>query len=362
MLREKDLDALLVYSSSSSIGTIHYLSNYLSWRPTYLIYPLEGEPALILHLFNHIPCTREMSVVRDVQWHHNDPVRSVAKNLRKKKLDRGKIGVSSFSAIPYSHVVGLRRELPHLRMVDVSKEYNWIRWVRSEEEVNWFRRSANLTDRTMEALERGIRPGLTEYDLQRVVHDSFLGEGGQLTAAFVSSTNMENPSIFVPWQFPTPRAIGRGDVVITEITVSYYGYGAQIHRPFAVGKEPTALYRRLYDVALDCFHDVSRALRPGATTQDILDATSVVEERGFTVYDSLLHGEAGMNPELGTRTSAHAREPFTFRENMLVVIQPQPVTLDRRAGLQLGAATIVRPTGAENLHSYPFKFAVCKGN
>jgi hypothetical protein len=44
---------------------------------------------------------------------------------------------------------------------------------------------------------------------------------------------------------------------------------------------------------------------------------------------------------------------------MVHVIQPNPVTRDLRAGLQLGAAVLVKPAGGEALHNYPFKFPVC---
>jgi Xaa-Pro aminopeptidase len=361
MLERKNLDGCLIYNSSTSIGTVHYLSNYLSWRPTYLIYPLASEPTLILHFYNHIPCAKEMSIVSDVQWHRNDPVRAVVKCLRRKKLDRSRLGVVGLEVIPYSHMVGIRKELPRLELVDVSEEYNWIRWVRSSEEIQWFRKSAGLTDAAVYALEERVRPGLTEHDLQRIIHDAFLGDAGQLGVAFISSTSMSSPDRYVPWQFPTSRRIGKGDVIISEITVAYYGYGTQIHRPFAVGREPTPQYKKLFDVALECFERVSKVLRPGATTKDVLNASSVIEENGLTVFDSLVHGEGGGHPELGTRSSAHTRQRFKFRENMVVVIQPQPVTPNLEAGLQLGAATVITPNGAKSLHEYPFKFPVCRG-
>lgn len=82
---------------------------------------------------------------------------------------------------------------------------------------------------------------------------------------------MSNPTTFVPWQYPISRVIQSGDVVITEITVTYYRYGAKIHRPFAVVTKPTALYSKLYEAALDCFN-VSGVLRQGSTTQDIIRA------------------------------------------------------------------------------------------
>ena len=46
-------------------------------------------------------------------------------------------------------------------------------------------------------------------------------------------------------------------------------------------------------------------------------------------------------------------------ENMVHIIQPNPITRDFKAGLQLGAAVIVKPDGGEPLHNYPFKFPVC---
>ncbi|MGI0080751.1 MAG: M24 family metallopeptidase, partial [Nitrososphaerales archaeon] len=349
----------LIHGSGSFAGTISYLSNYIGTSPSFLIYPLDSEPTLILHFYNHIPGTRAMSVVSDVQWHYNDPSKCVVENLEKKKLDKARLGVVGLGTIPYSQFVKIKEKLPDATLMDVSKEYNWIRWVRSEEELDWFRESARLSDLTMEALEKKIRPGLTLHDLNAIVHEAFLKEGGQLWIAYLASTSMANPDVFVPWQVSTFKKVNRGDVVITEITIGYHGYNAQIHRPFAVAAEPTPLYKKLFDTALTCFEDVSKALKDGSTSEDVLNATSVIEENGFTIYDSLVHGEGAKNPELGSRSSVHPKEPFVFRENMVCVIQPQPITLDHKAGLQLGAAVVVTKNGAKNLHSYPLKFQVC---
>ena len=49
---------------------------------------------------------------------------------------------------------------------------------------------------------------------------------------------------------------------------------------------------------------------------------------------------------------------FTFRENMVVTIQPQPTTLDKRMGLQFGETVRITKTGTERLHHYPRKMVV----
>jgi len=104
---------------------------------------------------------------------------------------------------------------------------------------------------------------------------------------------------------------------------------------------------------------VRKICTPGTTSEEIVAATSVIEERGFAAYDSVFHGERGKSPELGTRSAVHRLEPWTLVENTVHVIQPNPITRDHKAGLQLGAAVVVRPGGGEPMHNYPFKFPVC---
>ena len=360
LMDRENLQALVLHGGPGAQGAIPYLSNYIPRSPAWLVYPREGDPTLFLHFFNHIPCTKVISLFSDVRCYWPSAPKAVADRLKSLGMGRGRIGVIGLgNSIPYSQFVALQKQVPEVEFVDASKQFNEIRWIRSEEELGWFRRSAYLTDLTCELLERKIRPGISEYDLSAIVHEAFLPDGGSMGIHFIAATPMSAPERFIPWQFLTPRTLQAGDAVITEITISYWGYGAQIHRPFAVAAEPTPLYRQLFDVALECFERVRRVMKPGSTSEEVMEATSIIEERGFTVYDSLVHGEGGRNPELGTKTSAHTFEPFTFQENMVIVIQPNPVTKDFQAGLQLGSAVVVKPGGAVPLHNYPFKFPVC---
>ena len=360
MMRSVEVDALLIHGNALSPGGVNYLSNYVPRTPVWLFYPLEGEPILMLHFHNHIPNARAMSIVDDIRWYGPNPSKIVAEIIKERGLSRSGVGIVGLSnSIPYGQFIELKQLLPETNLKDVAKPYNQIRVIRSPEELGWIKKSAHLTDLTVEALEDRIKPGLSGYDLSNIVHSAFLPHGGLMGIHFISSTSMTNPDRQVPWQFMTPRVLERGDAVTTEVTIYYWAYGTQIHRPFAVGSEPTPLYKKLFDVALDAYERVAKVIRPGATSKDVLNASSIIEERGFTVYDSLVHGEGGKSPELGTRSSAHTVEPYEFKENMVVVIQPNPVTLDGKAGLQLGAANLVTNNGAISLHEYPFKFPVC---
>jgi Xaa-Pro aminopeptidase len=360
LLGRESVEALLLHGGPSSAGPVHYLSGYLPIRPTWMLFALDGPSTLFLHFHNHVPNARAVSVVEDVRCYWPSAPGAVAEELRRRGLERAAIGVAGLAtSIPHGQFEQLRRLLPEARLVDLGRALDRIRWVRSEEELGWLRRSAELTDRACELLEAGIRPGLSEHDLVALIHQAFLPEGGQAGLHFVAATSMTEPDRFAPWQFPSGRVLRRGDAVITEITVSWWSYGAQIHRPFAVAAEPTARYLELFGTALECFRRVGATLRAGATSQQVVDAAEVIAERGFTVFDSVVHGEGGRNPELGIGGSAHTLEPWIFEENQVMVVQPNPVTLDQRAGLQLGCAVRVGRDGAEPLHRYPFKFPVC---
>ena len=321
--------------------------------------PLEGDPALFIHFFNHQPCAKAQSVVSDVRWYGPIPLPTLAEEIKRRNLTKRKIGLVSMRSMSYGHGFELQRLFPAAEFVEFGPPFGRIRRVRSEEELSYLRRSGYLTDLACEALEQKLRPGMTEQDILSIVYGAYIKNGGDPGIHFIATTKMDEPDRFVPWQKTTSRVIGTGSVVITELTVSYWGYSTQIHRPFAIGKEPSRLYRRLFDTALDCYENMRRICKPGTTSEQLIAASSVIEENGFTTYDSVFHGEAGKSPELGTRSAAHPPEPWTLIENMVHVIQPNPVTKDLKAGLQLGAAVIVKTGGGEPLHNYPFKFPVC---
>lgn len=357
-MQKDNVEAILISGARGS-SEVAYLSNYLAQSPCWLLFPREGDGTVFIHFFNHQPCAKAQSIIDDVRWYGPTPMPTIAEEMRKRGLSKSKIGLVSMRGMSYGHVTELQRQFPEAEFVEFGPQFGRIRRVRSEEELVYLRKSGYLTDLACEALERKLRPGLTEQDILSIVYGAYIKNGGDPGIHFIATTNMDNPDRFVPWQKQTSRVLEKGSVVITELTVSYWGYSTQIHRPFAIGKEPSPTYRKLFDAAYQCYENVRDVCKPGTTGEQIIAATSVIEQSGFTSYDSVFHGEAGKSPELGTKSAAHPLEHWTLEENMVHVIQPNPITQDFKAGLQLGAAVVVKPNGGEPLHNYPFKFPVC---
>jgi Xaa-Pro aminopeptidase len=357
-MQQAELDALVLYGSIDAHSEVLYLSNFPVTREAMLVFPLAGEPALFLQMYNHVPNARNVACIADVRWGGPDTAATVAAHLRERGLAERRIGY--VGTLPLRHYETLKHALPGTR--DFTREMMQLRLVKSAEELAFLRRGAELSDRAIEALEREARPGLRERELVAIVEGAYLGLGGKTHIHYMATTPMQNPSVCVPAQHQSTRVIERGDVLITEISASYFGYAGQILRPFAIGAPPTPQYQHMYDVAVEAFQRIARVVRAGASTEEALDAAEYIHEQGFTIYDDLLHGFGGgyLPPILRTRqTSARPAAPFIFQENMTIVIQPNIITPDECMGVQVGELLRVTRDGVESLHRYPMRFIRC---
>jgi Xaa-Pro dipeptidase len=359
-MQKADLSALIVSSTVSSYNEVLYFSNFLATREAMLVFPLEGDPTLFVQMYNHVPNACQLACVGDLRWGGPNTAVATAENLLERGSGQSRIGL--VGAISYQQYESIRSILPHAALVDFTSQMIQLRLIKSQEEIEFLRKGAELSDRVMEALEREVRPGITEHELTAIVEGAYLGLGGKTHIHYMATTPMHNPTVCVPAQYQSNRVIEKGDVLITEISAHYHGYPGQILRPFAIGTRPTPQYQRVYDVAVETFHRIASVIRPGATTEDVLDAAENIHSSGFSIYDDLLHGFGGgyLPPILRTRrTGVQPPAPFTFEENMTLVIQPNVITEDERMGVQVGELVRVTHDGVESLHRYPLSFVLC---
>ncbi len=180
-----------------------------------------------------------------------------------------------------------------------------------------------------------------------------------LTVGDIGVTSMDAPHICVPPQFHSSRKVKAGDVVFCELSASWWDYSGQVLRSFTVEAEPTPLYRALHETAEAAFDAVTGVMRHGTTMREIIEAAGVIEERGFTIYDDLMHGFGGgyFPPILGSRSRPAGPLPeMTLEENMTVVVQPNVIAPTENAGVQVGELLRVTQTGFERLHRAPRGF------
>jgi Xaa-Pro aminopeptidase len=231
--------------------------------------------------------------------------------------------------------------------VALDDSYTRLRLRKSAEELDWLRVGCGFTDSAVRAVHEHAGPGTDERELGNLAERAYVGRGG--------TTHIHYFGAPVPAQWPAARTLERGDVLSCEVSASYWDYTGQLLRTFTVADDPAPLYRELHEVADAAFDALFERVRPGATAEELVEASAVIGDAGFTTRDDLVHGFVGgyLPPVLGDSTRMLEEVPdFTLEQNMTVVIQPNVVTRDESAGVQTGELIAVTADGAERLHDY----------
>jgi methionyl aminopeptidase len=205
--------------------------------------------------------------------------------------------------------------------------------LRSEAEISGMKRAGDLVARTLGMLEPYVRPGARLSDLDAMVEEFILSEGGR------SPYKGYRPSPRVPpfpgnicaavneqvvHGFPVSRKLRDGDVVGIDVGVVLGGWVGDACYTYPVGGvSPRAL--RLLEVAKECLEAALAEVGPGKRLGDVGAAIQeLAEHHGYGVVRELgghgvgrnLHEEPHVN-HFGRRGNG-----LRLREGMTFTIEP----------------------------------------
>ena len=360
LMEQEDVDAALIYGSGRYASDIYWLSDWPSSREAYLLMQSGKEPVILMQLFNHFPMARVMSWIKDIRWAGANTTNSVVELIRERGLESKKIGL--VGSITYQVYIKLREKYPDASFVDLGGKLRMMRTVKSAEEIERIRFASKLTDQSIQALAEGLKEGMREDEIPALIEPVYLKQGGYAGIHFMSSMPMREPDFAVPSQFHSNRTLRKGDCLITEISGAYSGYSGQIHRTFSIGEGPIPEWQKMHDAAKEAFEILSRVIKDGATTTEAEEAAEIIHERGYSTYDDLVHGVNQYPPIFQTKSrKRHDSKEMRFRQNMVIVIQPNLMTYDEKMGLQFGETLVVKKNGCESLNAYPREWVTCNG-
>jgi Xaa-Pro aminopeptidase len=360
LMEQSGLDALLVYGAGRYASEVYWLTDWPGGREAYVLFQKDREPALLMQLYNHVPMARVLSVVKDVRWAGANTGNGAVALLEERGLAQKTLGL--VGSIPHTQYQKLRDRFPAAKFVEMGGKFRMLRTIKSQAEIERIRFASKLTDDSMQALAEGLKPGMREDEIPALIEPAYLKAGGYAGIHFMTSMPMRDPQFPVPAQYQSSRRLERGDCLITEISGSYSGYSGQIHRTYSVGEGPTPEWKKLHDAAVEVFQVLAATIKEGTSIREAEEAAEIVHRRGYTIYDDLIHGANQYPPIFQTRTTArHEEGEILFRENMVIVIQPNVTTQDEKMGLQFGETLVVSKSGCESLNKFPREWIVCRG-
>jgi Xaa-Pro dipeptidase len=351
-MHKHGVDHLLIVTDHRAGNAPQWVTGWPGTVEAYVVFKPGERMTMHVEWFNHFPLAKRLAEGVEVRWGEHRGMQNTIGELKRRGAKRvgliGPLVVSKYKLLETEFAVAL-----------LDADYVRLRLVKSEEEIEWLRLGAALSDAGFKELLENSKPGLTERELANLVERAYVGQGGTTFIHYIGVTSMAAPHICVPPQFASSRRVVPGDVVFCELSASFWDYSGQVLRTFTVGADPTPLYRDLHETAEAAFDRVTAVVRHGTTMQEIIEASAVIEHRGFTIYDDLVHGFGGgyFPPILGSKSRPAGPLPaMTLEENMTIVVQPNVVTPDHKAGVQVGELVRVTRTGFERLHTAPRGF------
>jgi len=348
----------LVFCGANRVGSaVQWLTQWPVTAEAVGVLAPGKRDALFVQYVNHATQARILADKADVAWGGESSIAAAIDVLEKRGARKNRVATIGPLSADQHAALSARFGAPK----NLNRAYTRLRQVKSAEELDWLRIGAYFSDLGMAALRDGLKGGRTERELVDLIERAYAAKGGTNVIHYIGATPMSAPSVPVPRQFASTRKVRKGDAIAAEITAAFWDHPGQVLRSFAFGATPPRLYRDLHAAADAAFDAIARVLKAGALPADVIEASGVIEDAGFTIIDDLLHGYGGgyLPPILGTKSRPAGpvpREPF--RAGQTVVIQPNIVTRDHKAGVQAGEMVLITESGIERMHAFPRGFQI----
>jgi Xaa-Pro dipeptidase len=349
VMERNGCDALLICGEERAGTGVAWLTGWPTSSQATVLFQKGREDVLFVEHYNHVPNAREIARDADVRWARREGAKAPAEELAHRGAKRvGVIGLLSWAK--------QLQLAAACELVDLNDAYRWLRMRKSDEEIEWMRIGAAFSDLGLASLMENAAIAMTERELGALVEEGYTRLGGTTVIHYIGVTAMETPSRCVPPQHHSSRRLQRGDVIFAEISGTFWDSPGQVLRTITVGAPPTPLYRGLHDTAEAAFREITKILRAGVTAREIVAATSLIDDAGFSIYDDIVHGYGGgyWPPVLGTASRPAGPIPdMALEANMTIVVQPNVVSRDEKAGVQTGEMLRITETGFERMHAAP---------
>jgi Xaa-Pro aminopeptidase len=229
-----------------------------------------------------------------------------------------------------------------------------LRRVKTDEEIRCLRRSAEITESSMQEAMAALEPGTTEAELAADFRARVCEKGGEplfLTVGFGDRTAYTHP-------LPGNREIQEGDLVRWDGGCTYRNYCSDVGRTYAFGSADPA-FERTYEALSDGLSAALGELRDGVDTGDVYDAgVAAVQSSGVDALAEFdpFHLGHGIGVEIYDPPTV-VPDGGTLESGMVLCIEP-PYNELGHGGFLIEDEVLVTDDGYEKLTDAPDELRV----
>ena len=279
ILREKNIDVLVVFGTDSEPQNLIYLSNYWPQFETgSVVVPRDGSPVLVIGPESKT-FAEDYSVIKKI-FQVIEHRESSEPNYPDQKLDTygeifdfvlngskvKRIGISGISiiALPvYEAIVNSSKSAEVIKADDIMIN---LRMKKSNNEVELMKQSSRITLKAFEAGLNNIQPGMEEVEVSGfIVGEMFKNKAENFAfAPYILSGQRTNQAI----SRASHKVILKNEPIQFSFGCRYNNYSSSIGRPLCIGKMPKK-YRELVNIGIDAEELVISSLKPGIPAKEV---------------------------------------------------------------------------------------------
>jgi Xaa-Pro dipeptidase len=239
--------------------------------------------------------------------------------------------------------------------------------VKTPDQISCIRKACRITEEAVVDVQKALAPGVRQIDLSaQFVRRAFeLGATANMLEAIwqvmpvskAEGTWTTHGDLALPL-LTTERELSAGDVLWTDVSITYNGYCSDFGRTWLVGGAPSARQQdqfRQWRTILDAVLKVTKA---GATSGDLARAAIAANDgrKPWLPHFYLGHSigtNAAEMPMIGTDLGEEFDDNFVFPAGMVLVLEPV-VWADGTGGYRSEEIVVITEDGYVSLTDYPY--------
>lgn len=251
--------------------------------------------------------------------------------------------------------------------VDAAAVIGAAKVIKTPDELACIRTAVRITDEAMVEVHQALAPGIRQIDLSaRFVRRAF--ELGAMTSMLEPIWQvMPHSKAEGVWTthgdlalplLSTERELVKGDVLWTDVSITYAGYCSDFGRTWIVGQDPSPRQQAQFHRWRSIMDAVLGVARAGATAADLGRAATAANggARPWLPHFYLGHGigvNAAEMPMIGTDLGEEFDENFVLQPGMVLVLEPV-MWEDGTGGYRSEEVLVITEEGSIRLTDYPY--------
>jgi Xaa-Pro dipeptidase len=239
--------------------------------------------------------------------------------------------------------------------------------VKTVDQISALRKACRITEEAMTDVQKALAPGVRQIDLSAAfVRRAFeLGATANMLEAIwqvmpdsrAAGVWTTHGDLALPL-LTTERELATGDVLWTDMSITYTGYCSDFGRTWLVSEAPTAKQQDQFHQWRHILDAVLAVAKAGATSGDLARAAIAANggRKPWLPHFYLGHGigtNAAETPMIGTDLGEEFDDKFVFPAGMMLVLEPV-VWEDGTGGYRSEEIVVITESGWMQLTDYPY--------